>query len=155
MAGILPPWNPKALRPLSQVSLRVNKRSHWSFLTPLKPIVTSPISAATQHWNWHYSEGLNHIHPSDHPVSSQHTPLYEPYMSQSLHWHPPCERQSYASSGEPLCKLFRHNHCTDMTPVRNNRMTLQETLLVNSWCATPTLKTVFNLDMEPQKLGWT
>ena len=41
MANPLPPWSGKAFRPPSQISLRVNKKSHVSLLTPLNPIATS------------------------------------------------------------------------------------------------------------------
>ena len=104
MAGTLPPWNPKALRPLSQVSLRVNKRSHWSFLTPLKPIVTSPTAAAT-------NTGIDIILKA-WIISTPQTILWVPNMRPYMN---------------PTC----HNHCTDISPVRDNRMTLQGSFCVN------------------------
>ena len=131
MVGPLPPWSGKASRPLSRISLRVNKKSHVSLLTPLNPIATSSNICCHPTLEWTLFWRLE--------SSTPHTILWVPTCVLIWILHVTiiafilfsCEGQSCASSEKLSRELCSHTCCTDIISVRDNCVSPQGSFCVN------------------------
>ena len=97
---------------LSQISLRINKKSNVTLLVPLSPLVTSPNIRCHLTLEWTLSQGLESSIP--------HIILWIPTYALIWILHIdifPCEKQSCASLEKFLHELWSHTWCTEVIPV--------------------------------------